>query len=105
MATNAFQFGFEGDDIEEDLEEKVPLSSVPANSRADEELPQNDPKMHFLGDLVCESFEKFFFILLYLIHRFFLNWILSIYIFYIAEFYIDCPVFTFSNIHFVVTTS
>lgn len=66
MATNVFQFEFEGDDIEEDLAEKAPLSRIPENSRADEKLPQNDPKMHSLEDLVRESFELSSFFLFHL---------------------------------------
>ena len=71
MATDVFQFGFEGDDIEEDLVEKAPLSSIPENPRADEKLPQNDPKIHSLEDLVCENFEPTFFVLFRLRYFFF----------------------------------
>lgn len=71
MATYTFHFGFEGDDIEEDPAEKPPLSSLPENSRTDEELLQNnmkridasfnEPKLHSLEDLVRENFMLFFF--------------------------------------------
>lgn len=68
MATNAFQFGFTGDDIEEDPTEKSPMSSIPENSSVAEELPQNDPKVHSLEDLVCKIFMLSFLILFRLRH-------------------------------------
>lgn len=69
MAINAFQFGFEGDDIEKDLAEKPPLQSVPEKSRADQEIPQNDPETHSLENLVCENFASSFLLLLHLRHQ------------------------------------
>ena len=56
MATKPFQFGFEGDDIDEDPAEKPPTSRTPDITRANEEPPQNDPKVHPLEDMVCENF-------------------------------------------------
>ena len=56
MATEPFQFGFEGDDIDEDPAEKPPRSRTLELTRANEELPQNDPKVHSLEDTVCENF-------------------------------------------------
>ena len=61
MMTSAFQFRFEGDDIEDDSAEEPPLSTVPEKVGADEELPQNEPKAHSLEDLVCKDFILLFF--------------------------------------------
>lgn len=57
MATYTFQFGFESDDIEDDPTEEAPMSNTLENSRTSEELPQNDPKVHSLEDMVCEIFD------------------------------------------------
>lgn len=55
MASSLFQFGFGGDDIEEDPAEKPLETDLPTASRNDAELLQNDPKLHALEDLVCQT--------------------------------------------------
>lgn len=59
MAPYTFQFGFEGDDIEEDPTEEAQMTSIPEGSSISDGPPQREPKVHSLEDMVCGNFLLF----------------------------------------------